>query len=388
MTKDDIEDLKRRVDIVELIREVVPLERRGRVFFGLCPFHEEKTPSFAVDPERRRFHCYGCQADGDAIAFLMKVKGIGFQDALRELAARAGVSIEISSPGPVFNRPLTIPERRKEIFTPRPLDLPNETWREHAVKFLIECHLELVGNKAALRYLESRGITREMAERHALGWNPGRGGKDLYRPRAAWGLPEGGRPRKIWLPVGLVIPAYRDHALARLRIRRPAGSPKYVIVAGSTAPVMMLPPRREGWENREPPSVWLVVESELDAVLCAACQDTVGVIALGSVGVRPDAEAHAVLREAARILLAIDFDEAGKRAAAWWLRTYPQVRLWPSIKGKDPGEDFQRGVDIRAWIEAGLPAAFRYEGKRETNFPGFIVNWPQEGKETHSLTAP
>lgn len=90
-----IELVRERTDIVALVQESVPtLKRRGRSFSGLCPFHNEKSPSFHVNPERGFFHCFGCKESGSAIDFVMKLEGLTFPEAVRALAERAGVEVE------------------------------------------------------------------------------------------------------------------------------------------------------------------------------------------------------------------------------------------------------------------------------------------------------
>ena len=88
-----LDEIKRRTDLAALISEHVALKRSGRGFLGLCPFHQEKTPSFHVDPERGFFHCFGCNAGGNAFTFLMRVTGATFPEAARTLAARANVAV-------------------------------------------------------------------------------------------------------------------------------------------------------------------------------------------------------------------------------------------------------------------------------------------------------
>src|SRR6516164_7139067 len=91
--EEKIEEVRQRADIVEVIGAHVRLKRTGRNFVGLCPFHQEKTPSFSVNPERGFFHCFGCNAGGNAFTFLMRVTGASFPEAVRTLAARAGVVV-------------------------------------------------------------------------------------------------------------------------------------------------------------------------------------------------------------------------------------------------------------------------------------------------------
>lgn len=97
------EAVREAVDIVSLIEEFVPLRRGGKELIGKCPFHEEKTPSFAINASKQLFHCYGCGAGGDVIAFEMRIHGLSFQDALQSLAARAGLQ--------TTSTPVTIQQR-------------------------------------------------------------------------------------------------------------------------------------------------------------------------------------------------------------------------------------------------------------------------------------
>ncbi|RLD96667.1 MAG: DNA primase, partial [Aquificota bacterium] len=90
---DILEEIKDRVDIVQLISQYLPLKRAGRNFKALCPFHTEKTPSFTVSPEKQFFHCFGCGASGDIFQFLMRMENVTFPEALERLAEQAGVEI-------------------------------------------------------------------------------------------------------------------------------------------------------------------------------------------------------------------------------------------------------------------------------------------------------
>src|SRR5207253_4342940 len=94
----DFDLVKERVDIVQLIGERVALKKAGKVYKGLCPFHVEKTPSFQVDPERRRYHCFGCSQDGDVFTWLEKMDNLEPVEALNLLAERAGIELSRRAP--------------------------------------------------------------------------------------------------------------------------------------------------------------------------------------------------------------------------------------------------------------------------------------------------
>src|SRR3990167_3938407 len=92
-SKEILEEIRRRLSIVSLIGERIPLKKSGRNFKGICPFHQEKTPSFMVSDEKQIFHCFGCSTGGDIFTFLMKLEGLNFAEALEELARKAGVKL-------------------------------------------------------------------------------------------------------------------------------------------------------------------------------------------------------------------------------------------------------------------------------------------------------
>jgi DNA primase len=94
VSRQGIDEIKRRNDLCEVVIEHgIELKKRGRSYFGLCPFHEERTGSFAVNRESGLFHCFGCGAGGDVIGFIARFHGVTFREALRRLAVRAGVDL-------------------------------------------------------------------------------------------------------------------------------------------------------------------------------------------------------------------------------------------------------------------------------------------------------
>jgi DNA primase len=91
-----LEEIKNRNDIVDVISGYVALKRSGRSFFGLCPFHNEKSPSFAVSPDKQIFHCFGCGVGGNVFHFVSKIEGIGFRESVEMLANRANIALPVS----------------------------------------------------------------------------------------------------------------------------------------------------------------------------------------------------------------------------------------------------------------------------------------------------
>lgn len=151
----EVEEVKARLDIVEVIGQSVPLHKAGRTFKANCPFHAEKTPSFIVNPERQSWHCFGaCGTGGDVISFVMKREGLDFPEALRILADRAGVKL---------------PERRQseeQDRTRQRLYAANEAASEYFARLL---RAEV--GKQALAYLEGRGVDDATARRFGLGYS-------------------------------------------------------------------------------------------------------------------------------------------------------------------------------------------------------------------------
>ena len=162
VSKEIIEDIRSRCDIVELIGMFVQLRRAGtNTYKGLCPFHQEKTPSFHVDAARQTFHCFGCGKGGDVFRFFMEKENVGFVDALHMLASRVGVLIPENAPGGDPGEGRRRAGERERLFQ------VNEAFAEFF-------HRVLVSNPAspAALYLQKRGIPPEVAEKFRIGACP------------------------------------------------------------------------------------------------------------------------------------------------------------------------------------------------------------------------
>lgn len=108
-----VREINERLNIIDVVSETVALSRKGNRYWGLCPFHQEKTSSFTVTPERNMFYCFGCHAGGDMFNFVMLRDGIEFKDALQLLAAKAGVEIRQAMPKKEIDRRRQIIEINK-----------------------------------------------------------------------------------------------------------------------------------------------------------------------------------------------------------------------------------------------------------------------------------
>jgi DNA primase len=157
--EDKILEIKNAADIVELVSEVVQLKKAGKNFVGLCPFHTEKTPSFTVSPEKQIFYCFGCGAGGNIFSFLMKNDGLAFPEAARSLARRYGIDIP--------RRSLT-PEQKKRMGERESLLNIN---RQAMDFFSRSLHHGTVG-KAAMAYLNKRGLSADIIDRFNIGYAP------------------------------------------------------------------------------------------------------------------------------------------------------------------------------------------------------------------------
>lgn len=154
-----VDEVRARTDIAELIGRTVTLRRAGRSYTGLCPFHNEKSPSFNVVPDKGIFHCFGCGEGGDAFAFLMKSRGVSFYEAVKELGDAAGVVVE--------EKELSREERQR---LEHRADLYDVT--EESARFFTSTLLTAPEGAPGREYLLKRGITLETAQKYRLGFAP------------------------------------------------------------------------------------------------------------------------------------------------------------------------------------------------------------------------
>ncbi|HEY3635238.1 MAG TPA: DNA primase [Caldimonas sp.] len=153
-----VHELLSRVDIVEVVGRSVELKRAGSTWKGLCPFHGEKSPSFTVSPSRQTYHCFGCGVHGNAIGFLIEQHGMGFVDAVRDLAQQAGLTVPetASTPG---EREEAARLKQKQLTLSDVLARAAEGYRRN-----------LKTSERAIAYLKGRGLSGEIAVRFGLGY--------------------------------------------------------------------------------------------------------------------------------------------------------------------------------------------------------------------------
>lgn len=149
-----IDDLLERVDIVQTIHQRVPLKQAGREYQACCPFHDEKTPSFTVSPQKQFYHCFGCGKHGSAIGFLMDYDGLAFTDAVAELAQSAGMTVPVTTGGDSGHS-----DKLEQLFT----------LLQSAASFF---QTQLKTHKPAQDYLRNRGLTGEICAQFNMGYAP------------------------------------------------------------------------------------------------------------------------------------------------------------------------------------------------------------------------
>src|SRR6201998_189956 len=160
--------VKQQADIVRVIGEYVRLKKSGQNFTGLCPFHGEKTPSFAVHPTRQIYHCFGCGKGGDVFSFVMEMEKCEFPEALRIVAEKCGISMP--------RQKQHSPEERKENQQRATL----VEMHQEAQSFFVKQLAGTLEGKAARAYLEDRGLDKEALSRFGIGYAPS-GGNVLVR---------------------------------------------------------------------------------------------------------------------------------------------------------------------------------------------------------------
>ena len=305
-----IDDLLARADIVEVIDSHVPLRKAGRNHQALCPFHEEKTPSFTVSQDKQFYHCFGCGANGTVISFVMEFNGLGFVEAIEDLAGRYGLEIPREAGYQPASRP------RDDLYE----------LLEQAAQFYRK---QLQGQKArAVDYLQQRGISGAVMDDYEIGYAPP--GWD----RLLNALGKSDQARERLLETGMIIRGDKKGFYDRFRdrIMFPIRDPRGRVIAfggrvlGQDTPKYMNSPEtplfHKGRElyglyqvrrKRKQPEALYVVEGYMDVIALAQHGIDNTVATLGTAVTENHLEK--LYRVAGRLIFCFDGDEAGKKAA-------------------------------------------------------------------------
>lgn len=339
---DFVDKLRSQADIVSVIAEYVPLKQKGRNYWGCCPFHQEKTPSFSVAPEKNFFYCYGCQAGGDVFRFLMKIENIGFVDSIKLLAEKLAI--------PVPEKEQSETERAREREREEILRA-NELARD----FYSACMTKSALGINALAYLAGRGLSVAQAQEFRLGFAP-----DDW-DKCATALQKRGIAPDILVKAGLAIPRPQSGVYDRFRNRimfpiedirgRVIGFGGRVM--DDTQPKYLNSPETPVFNKRKllfnisrayraikQAGFAVVVEGYMDAIALASNGIDNVVASLGT-AFTPE-QARMLLHYAPEIIFAYDSDSAGQNAT---LRALSIVRSSGAVvrvasfpDGKDPDE--------------------------------------------------
>ena len=357
-----IQDLLARVDIVEVIGRAVALKKAGQNYLGLCPFHGEKTPSFTVSPTKQFFHCFGCGAHGSAIGFLMDHRGLGYVEAVQELAQQFGLQVPRDS-----LRDTAAAGQRRSLLQAN----------EVATGFYRQ---QLKNSPIAIEYLKGRGLTGATAAHFALGYAP----DDWQALKAAFDSYEDQR----LVEAGLVIEGdgkrydrFRGRIMFPIRDRRGAVVGFGARVLDGSEPKYLNSPEtplfRKGQELyglfeageaiRRKGRV-LVCEGYLDVIQLAQGGFEESVAALGTA--ITSQHVTTLLRLTDSVIFAFDGDAAGRSAARRAL--HATLAVIPDTK-RVSFALLPQGEDPDSLIRALGPAAIEAELARALSFSQWFL---------------
>ena len=315
-----ISDLLNRVDIVDVVGKHVKLKKAGANYQGLCPFHQEKSPSFSVSPTKQFYHCFGCAAHGSAIGFMMEYSGLSYVDAIEDLARSAGLVV------PREERSVRdVIKQKQAIALSEVMNMASDWYAQ-----------QLKASQRAIDYLKGRGLTGEVAKRYALGYAPD-GWQGLEAVFHSYSNDE---TAKILQEAGLMIQGEGNDSQGnakrydrfRDRIMFPIRNPKGQVIAfggrilDQGEPKYLNSPETplfskgntlyglfEGRKAIRDQGYVLVCEGYMDVVALAQLGFANAVATLGTACT--PFHVRTLLRQTDRIVFSFDGDSAGQRAA-------------------------------------------------------------------------
>ena len=359
------ERVKQQADIVRVIGEYVRLKKSGQNFTGLCPFHQEKSPSFAVHPVKQIYHCFGCGVGGDVFKFVMEMEKSTFPEAIRTVAEKCGIAI----PSPRERSP----EQRQENQLRTGLV---EMHREAAV-FFARLLQESPEGKVAFAYLEDRGLDRDTMKRFGLGYAPSSGDALLRHLKAKF-------PEKLLEASGLVSrdPSGRFYDRFRRRIMFPIANESGKVIAfggralGDDLPKYMNSPETPIYskstvlyhvdrakEALRQSDFAVLVEGYMDAIAVARAGITNVVASCGTSLAEP--QIKLLGRFTRRVVVNYDPDTAGQvateRSVTLLLEKEFDVRVLALPGGADPDKFLrEQGADAYRQLLAQAPPYLDY----------------------------
>ena len=333
-----IESVRQGSDIVDVVSQYVKLQRRGANYFGLCPFHNEKSPSFSVTPSKQMYYCFGCGAGGNAITFLMEYENYSFQEAVQTLAERAGI--------PLPQVEQTEEERRKSNRKQILLEIQKEAARY----FYFQLRSEQ--GKIGYDYLKGRGLQEETIRSFGLGYSLAYSNDlyqylkkkgytdDILRDSGLITYEERGIHDKFWNRVMFPIMDINSKVIGFGGRVMGDGKPKYL----NSPETMIFDKSRNLYgmhvARRTKKPYFLICEGYMDVISLHQAGFTNAVAALGTAFTIQ----HGILmkRYTKEVILTFDSDEAGQKAA---LRALPilksaglAVKVLDMKPYKDPDE--------------------------------------------------
>ncbi|TVM06246.1 MAG: DNA primase [Halomonas sp.] len=322
-----IDDLLSRIDVVEVVGERVQLKKSGRNYSGLCPFHQEKSPSFTVSADKQFYHCFGCGAHGSALRFLMEYDKLPFPEAVEQLAGRLGIEV----PREGGDDPRAREREKKRDQGVNLLELAASFFRERIV---------MREGQAAQAYLEQRGLSPEVVKTYGVGYAPA-GWDALKTHLSAKGVSEA-----VQIEYGLLIhhedsgrtyDRFRDRVMFPIRdLRgrtiafggRVLGDAKPKYLNSPETPVFHKGRELYGlYEARQAPEKLeqlVLVEGYMDVVALAQFGVRNAVATLGTA--TTEDHLRRLFRMVSRVVFCFDGDRAGRQAASRALETVmPQM---------------------------------------------------------------
>ena len=334
------EQVRSTADIVEVISSYVALKKRGQNYWGCCPFHGEKTPSFSVNPSKNMFYCFGCHEGGDIFKFIMKSENCGFVDALKLLAKKYGI--------PVPERQKTAAEIQREQRTAKIYET-----NAMAARFFQACLLRTEHGRDALAYLKGRGITEEIINSFSIGY-----ALNNYTALTS-SLGKRGFSSQLLIKAGLALSGKGVYDKFRNRVMIPIKDPRGRIVGfggrvlDDSTPKYLNTGETEWFNKRHllfgfdialneirKQKQAIVVEGYMDAISLHAAGITNVVASMGTAFAAE--QAKLLKRAAEEVVFCYDSDAAGRRASVRAVSIAREaglrVRVAAVPDGKDPDE--------------------------------------------------